>query len=292
MIDVDLMEEQLARALTGMAPPAAEPPAPVPAPTPAPARAATAPRRAPRRPGPPAPSLDGPALLELGLIDEAEAAMAGATDRRDALTWANMRALLHGQRDAVAAGLERLAELVRAGEDREAWNRYWTQRFWAAYEWGSGDERLQVLDHCREQAYRFDNLSWWGNLALLLTAMGKHDEATRAYDDAFGLLDGAARDTVWLDALTNLLEAAALLGDSTRVAACHRLLRWPEGRLVVVGHGVVCKGSVDRYRGLGLAALGRPAQAEECFRRAESQHREIGAGPLLARTRATGSAAA
>jgi tetratricopeptide (TPR) repeat protein len=226
-----------------------------------------------------------PALLELGLIDEAEARIASTTDRLDALTWATMRALLLGHQEPVAAGLAKLADLVRTTEDREAWERYWVQRFWAAFEWGATDERLEVLDHCRERAYRFDELRWWGNLTLLLAAMGKQDEAFRAFDDTQAFLSGVAKDAVWVDALTNLIEAAALLGDNERLAACQRVLRWPEGRAVIVGNGVVCKGSIDRYRALGYAALGKWKQAEECFRSAEAFHQEIGAGPLLARTR-------
>ena len=49
--------------------------------------------------------------------------------------------------------------------------------------------------------------------------------------------------------------------------------------------GIVCKGSVDRYKALGYAALGKWKQADRYFRRAETLHLEIGAGPLLARTR-------
>ena len=226
-----------------------------------------------------------PALLELGLIDEAEARIAATTDRLDALTWATMRSLLLGHREPVAAGLRKLGELVGTTQDREAWERYWIQRFWAAFEWGSHDERLDVLDHCRERAYRFDELHWWANLALLLAAMGKHDEAFRAFDETQGHLAGVAKDAVWLDELTNLIEAGALLADAERVAACHRSLRWPDGRVVVVGNGVVCKGSIDRYRALGYAALGRWKQAEQSFASAEALHQEIGAGPLLARTR-------
>ena len=225
-----------------------------------------------------------PALLELGLIDEAEARIAVTTDPRDALTWATMRALLYGQRDVVAAGVEKMREQARATKDPELDERYWVQRAWAAFEWGDDDERLQVLDHCRERAYRFDDVHWWGNLALLLAAMRKDDEALRAIDEAHEFLGSVTKNAVWLDALTNLMEASALLGDGGRLAACHRSLQWPEGRLVIVGPGVVCKGSVDRYRALGFVALGKWQQAEECFHSAEAAHRAIGAGPLLNRT--------
>ena len=229
------------------------------------------------------PSLS--ALLELGMIDEVEARIASTTDRLDALTWANMRSLLLGHRAPAAAGIEKLGELARTTEAREPWERYWIQRFWAAFEWGDHDERLDVLEHCRERAYRFDELHWWASLTLLLAATGTHEEAFSAFDETQRFVNRVAKDRVWLDELTNLIEAAALLRDPDRLAACHRALRWPDGRVVVVGNGIVCKGSVDRYKALGYAALGRPKQADRYFRRAETLHLEIGAGPLLSRTR-------
>jgi tetratricopeptide (TPR) repeat protein len=240
-----------------------------------------APRKASRRRPPPSLA----ALLELGMIDEVEARIASTTDRLDALTWATMRSLLLGHRAPAVAGIEKLGELARTSQAREPWERYWIQRFWAAFEWGSRDERLDVLEHCRERAYRFDELHWWANLTLLLAATGTYEEAFSAFDETRRFVSRVPKDLVWLDELTNLIEAAALLGDPDRLAACHRELRWPDGRVVVVGNGIVCKGAVDRYKALGFAALGKRRQADRYFRSAETLHLEIGAGPLLARTR-------
>ena len=225
-----------------------------------------------------------PELLELGLLEEADSVVAGGAHPRDALTWTTMRALLEGRRDAARTGVEELRRLAERTDDGEAWDRYWVQRFWFALEWGTEEERYDVLDHCRGRAYRFDDLPWWGNLTLMLAATGKHDEARRAFDAAHELVLRAATDTCLLDVVTNLVEAAALIGDAGRVAAAARIVRWPEGRLVVVGDAVVCKGSIDRYVALAHLALGDSARAGECFRRAEATHRAIGAGPMLART--------
>ncbi len=63
------------------------------------------------------------------------------------------------------------------------------------------------------------------------------------------------------------------------------MLRWPDGRVVVVGNGIVCKGSVDRYKALGYAGFGKRKQADRYFCRAETLDVAIGAGPLRARTR-------
>ena len=282
MIDLDRIEAQLSAAVTEEVrrPSAPVRRAPAPAPTPAPA---PVPNSRPRRSRPqPAPA-GVRELLELGLVEEAQAAMAAATERLDQTTWATMRALLEGRRDAVQIGVDALARLAQEG-NREALERAWTLRFYAAVEWGAADERYDVLDHCRDRAYRFDDLAWWGNLTLLLAVLGKKDEAGRGFDQALPLAAGAPKDGVNLDMVTNLVEAAALLGDAGRAALAGRQLRTPTGRLVVVGDALVCKGSVDRYLGLIHAAVGQFGEAADYFRSAEAAHRSIGAAPLLART--------
>ena len=276
MIDIDRMDQELSAALAGSV-------GALPARSPARARTSPSPAPAPepRQCEGAAPATSSPlGLLELGLLEEADAAMTGAAHPRDALTWTTMRALLGGREAEAIRGVEEMRRLAERTDDPEARDRHWLQRFWADFEWGTQGERLDVLDHCRARAYRFDDVPWWGNLALLLAAMGKQDEAVRAFDAAAQLPLGPHA----LDVVTNLIEAAALLGDAGRVCAAFPALREPEGRLVVVGPGVVCKGSVDRYRALGLAALGRWGEAAASFRSAESTHRAIGAGPLLART--------
>jgi len=281
VINLDEMEAQLAAALTEALgrPPAAVRRAPVSRPRPHP------------KVGLPS---SAPELLELGLLEEADATMSAVSHPRDALSWTTMRALLDGRQDAARTGVEELRRLAQRTDDTEAWSRYWVQRFWAAFQWGADDERHDVLDHCRDRAYRFDDLQWWGNLALLLAAMGKTEEAARAFDDALQLLPAAPQDAVRVDVVTNLIEGAALLGDPGRVTAAGRHLRVLAGRLVVVANGAVCKGSVDRYLGLSHAALGHWAEAGECFRSAEAIHRSLGAGPLVVRTvqQASGSLAA
>lgn len=222
-------------------------------------------------------------LVELGRLDEVDARIAARTVPLDKVTWTTMRALLEGRSDAVQSGIRDLMALAAAG-DAEAGARAWVQRFWAAFEWGTDAERYNVLDHCRERAYRFDDLTWWGQLTLLLAAFGKSDEAARAFDEALPQLGGGAKVPVATDVVTNLIEAAAWMGDADRVAAAGRLLRVPEGRLVVVGEAVVCKGSVDRYAALAYAATGRWGEAAAAFRSAEEAHRALGADLLLART--------
>lgn len=276
MIDLDQMEAQLAAALT-------DGPAAAPAPAPRSARRQRPAITHPLPPPAPVPAvLTGgvPELLALGLLDAVDARIDETTDRSDYVTWTTMRAILAGRQEVARAGIRDLIAVAQAARDAEALERTWAQRFWVTFEWGSEAERFDVLDHCRERAYRFDDVCWSGNLALLLAAMGKTDEAIRAFDAALKLV----ADDAAVDAVTNLVEAAAMLGDAGRVAAAGNHLRTPVGQLVVVGAGEVCKGSVDRYRGIFHAALGQWPRAGDCFRSAEAVHRAIGAGPLLTRT--------
>jgi hypothetical protein len=286
VIDIDRMDEQLAAALTGGTAPGARSPGPAPARAPAPARRTprvTSPSPAPTpRPAPrPASAAE---LLALGLVEEADATVAAGAHPRDALTWSTMRALMGGRRDSVRTGIDELRRLAERTDDPQAHDHHWLQRFWAAFEWGTDEERYDTLDHCRERAYRFDDVPWWGNLTLLLAAMGKQDEAVRAFDTIAPGLPALSYTAAGLDVITNCVEAAALLHDAGRAAAAAEVLPGADGRLVVVGAGVVCKGAVDRYRALGLAATGRWAEAGERFRGAEAMHRAIGAEALLAQT--------
>jgi hypothetical protein len=291
VIDVDRIEAQLA-ALAGTAEPLPVAAGPVPAPTPAPARRPAAPSK-PVKPAAPPKRRDRATspplmmtvreLVELGRFDEVTGRIAARTMPLDKVTWTTMLALLEGRSASVQSGVRELVALADAG-DAEARARAWIQRFWAAFEWGTDPERYDVLDHCRERAYRFDDLDWWGQLTLLLAAFGKTDEATRAFDQVLPWLGAVASGPVAIDVVTNLIEAAAWMGDADRAAAAGRLLRVPEGRLVVVGEAVVCKGSVDRYLALAHAATGRWGEAAACFRSAEEAHRAMGAELLLART--------
>ena len=212
----------------------------------------------------------------------APGAPAGAS-RRDTVSWATMRALLAGDRHAARANSEVMLALAQEAGDQRTWDCYWMQRFWLAMEWGDEAERDELADHCRQRAYRADDLQWWAALSLLLAQTGKAHEAAEAFDDAFGRLS-AADDAVRLDVATNLADTAFLLRDDYLGGRLHYTLTWTPGLVVTVGDGWVCKGAIERYRALGAAAVGSFAQADADFAYAVSTHRAMGAEPLLART--------
>lgn len=306
MIDVDRMESQLQSAATKLRrpkPPRATEVRPAPAPSPsrpatpaippaiaaASARvlarlrvpAAAAPPVEPARPERPRSQLSR--LLDDGELAEADRLMADVASRRERRSWATMRALLEGDEDTARAENRAMHALAKDDRDRDAMDRYWLQRLWVVLTWGSGDERSELVEQCRDRAYRADDLQWTAALAVVLAHSGKAGEAGEAFEDAFRRL-GGAEESIQLDVATNLVEAAALLGDAFLAARLHYTLAWTPDRLVTVGEGWICKGAVERFRALGEAAAGMFTEADADFARAVARHRALGAGPLLART--------
>jgi len=221
--------------------------------------------------------------LDAGELFEADRLMADGASRRDRLSWATMRALLDGNQDAARAKNHALHVLAQEERDREAMDRYWLQHFWLVATWGTAGEREELAEHCRDRAYRADDLQWAGALAVLLAQMGKADEAREVFEDAFSRLS-RAEDSIQLDVATNLVEAAALLNDAFLGARLHYTVAWAPGRLATVGDGWICKGAIERFRALGEAAVGMFAEADGDFAHAVSRHRALGAEALLART--------
>ena len=222
-------------------------------------------------------------LLDAGELMEADRLMADVPNRREQLSWATMRAVLEGHQDTARAKNRAMHVLAQHTRDREAMDRYWLQRFWVEVTWGSDDERQALAEHCRDRAYRADDLEWTAALAVVLAQIGKRDEAGEAFEDAFRRL-GRAEESIQLDVATNLVEAAAVLRDAFLAARLHYTLVWSPDRLVTVGEGSICKGAVERFRALGEAAAGMFAEADADFGRAVARHRALDARPLLART--------
>jgi tetratricopeptide (TPR) repeat protein len=222
-------------------------------------------------------------LLDEGELAEADRLMADLSSRRERLSWATTRAILDGHQDTARAKNRAMHALAQEDRDRDAMDRYWLQRLWVVLTWGSDDERAELVEQCRDRAYRADDLQWTAALAVVLAQTGKAGEAGEAFEDAFRRL-ARAEESIQLDVATNLVEAAALLRDAFLAARLHYTLMWTPNRLVTVGEGWICKGAVERFRALGEAAAGMFPEADADFARAVARHRALGARPLLART--------
>jgi energy-coupling factor transporter ATP-binding protein EcfA2 len=234
--------------------------------------------------------------LELGQVEKsaadqaAHAAAALRNDRAghaaDAEAWVAMRAVLQGRvDDAKAAAAAAFARGREAG-DPQAEESYLALRWWLALEWGTTIELASVAGECRARAASAGGRTWRAAAALALARNGELDlaaeELRRVTDHGLGDL---LRDSGRLHPLACLAEVAWILGDGPRAAAVGPLVEPFADRLVVVGRGRACMGSVARACGLVAASARRWDDAGRHLQSALAVHQGIGALPLLARTR-------
>lgn len=234
--------------------------------------------------------------LELAKVEKSsadQAAHAAAVRRTgrpdhswDVEAWTAMRALLEGRvDDAKAAAAAAFARAREAG-DPQAEESYLAQRWWLALEWGGTVELAAVVGECRSRASSGGGRTWRAAAALALARNGELDlaaeELRRVTDHGMGDL---LRDTGRLHPLACLAEVTWMLGDGPRAATVGPLVEPFADRLVVVGRGRVCMGSVARACGLVSASTHRWDDAGHHMQSALASHRSIGALPLLARTR-------
>ena len=132
--------------------------------------------------------------LELGRVVQADddiaahAALANSSGdprhRRDAATWAVMRALLDGRfLDARSAMTDVVAFGERARDPHIALMACAAQQYWLTLEWGSDDELADLLESHRTQVPRGERgPAWRAALALLLARARRFDEARAELD--------------------------------------------------------------------------------------------------------------
>ncbi len=126
---------------------------------------------------------------------------------------------------------------------------------------------------------------WRPGLALLHLELGHRDKARAEFETlAAGDLTSIPRDGRWLYCMVYLSEVCAGLGDAGRAAALYQLLLPYAGRNIVLGAGIACGGSADRYLGLLCAAMARWPEAQAHFEEALAMNGRIGARVALAYT--------
>jgi hypothetical protein len=127
--------------------------------------------------------------------------------------------------------------------------------------------------------------AWLAGISMHYARLERHDAARALFGDlADGRLADLSRDAVWVNAVTHLAEAAALLHDELRAATVYDLLVPYWDRMAVMDRAVVCKGAVSYYLGMLATTMRRWEQAAGHFDAALAQHRRIGSRPLVALT--------
>ncbi len=125
---------------------------------------------------------------------------------------------------------------------------------------------------------------WRPGLVSLLVELGMEAEARR---DLAQMADGgldAFRGSLWLASLTYIADACAALGDAAVAALVYPELEPLSGTNVMIGQGVACYGSADRYLGMLTATLGEWERAERHFEDALALNRQMGTSTWLAHT--------
>jgi tetratricopeptide (TPR) repeat protein len=172
-----------------------------------------------------------------------------------------------------------------------------------------GDPNVELADHVRvgahvmtghsEAAYdvygRFASklsgspasLAFRCGWAWYAAASGRPVEARGHLDHlaAHGL-DRLPFDVNWLDSVSCLAEACALLGDRERAATIYELLLPYQGRVATVaGRALVSWGATDRHVALVAGTIGRYEEAERHFEAAVRHNERLGFRPWAAWTR-------
>ena len=123
---------------------------------------------------------------------------------------------------------------------------------------------------------------WRPGLVSLLVELGMEAEARQ---DLVQMADDgleAFRGSLWLASLTYIADACAALGDAAVAALVYPELEPLSGTNVMIGQGVACYGSADRYLGMLAATVGEWERAEQHFEDAIALNRQMGTSTWLA----------
>ena len=194
--------------------------------------------------------------------------------------YASALALLRGSLDEAEAAAERSREWGRLLTGRDASGVYGVQMFGVRREQGRLAELAPIV---RVLAARGgDGGSWRPGLAVVLAELGMHDEARRELANVRAAGLEALRPGLWVASLTYLADAASAVGDAQTAELLAPHLEPLAGSSIMVGQGVACYGSADRYRGMVAATVGDREGAERCFEAALALDRRMGASTWAA----------
>src|SRR6185436_2469926 len=126
--------------------------------------------------------------------------------------------------------------------------------------------------------------AWRPGLAATLAELGMEQDVHRELDRIASEGLASLRESLWLASLTYLADACAAVGHERMASYLYPELEPHAGTNVMVGYGVACYGSADRYLGMLAATLGEHELAEEHFETAMELNRGMGATIWVAHT--------
>jgi DNA-binding winged helix-turn-helix (wHTH) protein len=233
------------------------------------------------------------ALLELGDVRTADREIAIYAQRARALrqpshlwflaTWRAMRTWLGGDFEHAERLAREAFEIGERAQDPDAAQCFTVQIF-GIRSGGKGlkDVELPAKGFAAEYAAV---PAWRAGTALLYADLG-HEAAARQEFEQLAAKDfgDLPRNADWMITMASLAQLCAFLRDARRARLLYDLLLPYAARCVVVGHGLVCLGSVERFLALLATAQQRWQEAEAHFDAALQRNRQLGAKPLVALT--------
>lgn len=229
------------------------------------------------------------ALLESGDVRAVDAELAsrrrvsahfaGLESTRHTLWFRCMRALLDGRIDeSERLAAEALATAQSEG-DADALSVYVGQL--GIVRWMQGREgEVEPLYLSARQSQPGEAV--WSAVLARLWALDGRLQAAQGAISSLGDVTAIPRDRNWLLTIATLAEAAVIVGDRDVAAQLRNELLPYSQRLVPIGLGIACWGTVARPLALLSGLLGRTTEAEAHFRTAMRVCSEAGALPWLA----------
>ena len=176
---------------------------------------------------------------------------------------------------AITLAQGRLADAEGAAERSHEWSRHMTGRD------ASGVYGIQMFSIRREQgrlaelapvirvlaAEERDIGAWRPGLAATLAELGMEQDVHRELDRIAREGLAPLRESLWLASLTYLADACSAVRDERIAALLYPELEPHTGTNVMVGYGVACYGSADRYLGMLSATLGSASWPKGISRR-------------------------
>jgi len=232
------------------------------------------------------------ALIALSELDQARAELAEVRELAEPLRQPFILHVAEHYGSALALADGDLPEAEAAAERSHEWSRLLTGRD------ASGVYGIQMFGIRREQGRLAEfapvvrvlaggprsRSAWRPGLAALLTELGMLDEARLelARVRAGGL--EALRESLWLASLTYLTDACTRVGDAELAGLLYADLAQNANTNVMIGHGVACYGSADRYLGMLAATFHEEELAVRHFEAALELNRRMGTLTWLAHT--------
>lgn len=192
------------------------------------------------------------------------------------------RLLLDGRLAAVEAIAADCLQTGQRVRDHNALQTFGVHLTLVRVEQGRGGE---VLDALRDYAATYPRtVAWRAFYAFALSRSGEREKCAAEYASAKANGFAQPDDLLWLLSMAALAEVCHAQGDAEGAQVLYERFAPFASRSVVIGFGIGCWGSVERYLGLLSATRGQQAAAARHFERALSANRRIGGALPLAYT--------